>query len=154
MHVPDFCVLFSKLCNDGQWHLRLFLGNGTGAPAAGAGAGGDGGFASPATGALSATTALPTLPGDAFSPVRARALPAGDSSAGAAFGAGARGDGGFAPLAAGALAATLVLPPWIRVASGRLERVVGGGHAATAAYEPFGDPSTAPALRTSVSMEL
>jgi hypothetical protein len=120
------------------------------APAAGAGVGGDGGFAPLATGALSATTALPLLAGDAFSPVRARVLRVRDSSDGAAAGAGAGGDGGFAPLAAGALAATSVLPPWIRVISARLERVIRGGPATTSAYEPFGDPSAASALGFSI----
>ena len=57
---------------------------------------------------LSATTALPPLAGDAFSPVRSGASRVGDSSDAAAAGTGAGGDGGFAPLAAGALSATSV----------------------------------------------
>ena len=74
----------------------------------------------------------------------------GDSSDGAAAGAGARDDGGFAPLAAGALAATSVLPPWIRVISERLERVIRGGPATTATYEPLGDPPANSALSFSI----
>ena len=74
----------------------------------------------------------------------------GDSSDGAAAGAGTGDDGGFAPLAAGALAATSVLPPWIPVISARLERVIRGEPATTAAYDPFGDPPTASALGFSI----
>ena len=69
----------------------------------------------------------------------------GDTSAGAPPVAGAGGDGGFASafLAAGALAATSVLSPWIRVIAARVERVIYGGDATKTAYEPFGDPSAA-----------
>ena len=72
----------------------------------------------------------------------------GDTSAGAPPVAEAGGDGCFAlaSVAAGALAATLVLPRWIRLIAARLERVIRGGDAATAAYEPSGDPSAAFAL--------
>jgi hypothetical protein len=72
----------------------------------------------------------------------------GDTSAGAPPVAGAGGDGDFASvsLAARVLAATSVLSPWIRVIAARLERVIGRGDAATAAYEPFGDSSAASAL--------
>ena len=53
----------------------------------------------------------------------------GDTSAGAPPVTGAGGDGGFASasLAAGELAATSVLPPWIRVIAARVERVIRGG---------------------------
>ena len=100
------------------------------APApAGAGAGGDGGFDD----ASSATPRLPVLA------VRAGVSRERDASAGALPVAGAAGDCGCArflarvALAAGALAATLVLPPWIRVSSARLARVIGGMDARTAA---------------------
>ena len=74
----------------------------------------------------------------------------GDSSDGPAASVGARDDGGFAPLAAVALAATSVLPPSIQVISARLERVIWGEPATTAAYEPFGDPPAASALGFSI----
>ena len=80
----------------------------------------------------------------------------GDTSAGAPPVAGAGGDGSFASvsIAAGALAATSVLSPWIRVIAARVERVTRGGDATTSAYEPFGDPSAASALRFFIVEEL
>ena len=94
-----------------------------------------------------AITAL--LGGDASCAVRGGVFRVGDTSAGSPPVAGAGGDGCFAPasVAAGALAATSVLPRWIRVIAARLERVIGGGDAATAAYEPSGNPSAASGLR-------
>ena len=106
--------------------------------------------------ASSATPPLPLLAGDASCLVRAGVLRVGDTSAGAPPIAGTGGDGGFASasLAAGALAATSVLSPWIRVIAARLERVIRGGDATTAAYEPFGDPSATSALRIAIVEEL